>query len=405
MILWVLVALLCGILAGTFTGLFPGIHINLVSAGLLALIAAGRFSGVAPLTFAVFVVAMAVTHTFLDFIPSVFLGAPEEDSFLAVLPGHELLRLGRGHEAVVYTLYGSLAALPVILTFTFVFVFALDWFYDIFSLIIPYVLVFVSVYLILREEEIVDALVVFFMAGFVGLFAFHLPVREPLLPLLGGLFGVSGLIVSVRSKVRLPRQRVRPLRKIRMPFAEFWRGSLAAGLVAPFFSFLPGMGSGHAAVVASEFSGRMGESKRYFLFLVGAINTIVMALSFVTVFAIGKSRTGAAAAVYSLLGEFSLSILSGLIVVVFVSGFVAFFLGVRLSKFFSRKIARFDYGKISLGVIGLLFVMTLVLSNIYGVLVLVTATAVGVFAILSRVRRINLMGCLLLPTVLYYLVG
>jgi len=84
MILELIIALLIGILAGTMTGLFPGIHINLVAAGLLASV--GYFSGIPVLALVVFVVAMAVTHTFIDFIPSIYLGAPEEDSFLAVLP-------------------------------------------------------------------------------------------------------------------------------------------------------------------------------------------------------------------------------------------------------------------------------------------------------------------------------
>src|SRR3989344_1909720 len=216
MLFEIIIALLIGVIFGTITGLFPGIHINLVAAGLLSFIGLGWFSGVDAIVLAVFIVSMAITHTFLDFIPSVFLGAPEEDSFLTVLPGHKLLKKGRGYEGVVYTLYGSLAALPIFLVFFGVFILFLDEFFGLVEGLIPYVLIFVSLYLLFREEDWISGVVVFLLAGFLGLFAFNLPVKEPLLPLLSGLFGVSALIVSVRDKVSLPEQEIKKLREIRI---------------------------------------------------------------------------------------------------------------------------------------------------------------------------------------------
>ena len=121
MILALIAALLLGVLSGTLTGLFPGIHINLVGAMLLASIGGGIFVGVPAVALVVFVVAMAITHTFIDFIPSIFLGAPEEETYLSVLPGRQLLKEGRGYEAVVVTFYGALVALPLTLIFSFLF--------------------------------------------------------------------------------------------------------------------------------------------------------------------------------------------------------------------------------------------------------------------------------------------
>lgn len=274
MIVELIIALFVGLVFGTITGLIPGIHINLVAAGLLALIGGAYFSGLEPLVLVVFVVAMAITHTFVDFIPSIYLGAPEEDSFLAVLPGHQLLKEGKGHEAVVLTLYGSLMALPIFLLFSIVFVNFLPSFFLFFERFIPFVLIFASLYLIFREEDVVVSLVVFLMAGMLGLFTFNLPVKEPLLPLLSGLFGISGLIVSLKNKFSIPVQKIKGLRKIKMKRKNILRMSFAAALSAPLSSFLPGVGAGHAAVIGSEISGSSGEDKRSFLFLVGAISTI-----------------------------------------------------------------------------------------------------------------------------------
>ncbi len=214
MILELILALLLGVLAGTFTGLFPGIHINLVAAGLLAAI--GYFSGVEALVLVVFIVAMSITHTFIDFIPSIFLGAPEEESFLAVLPGHKLLRKGEGYEAVILTLYGGLFALLVVLVFSFIFSLVLPWIFDFISNFIAIILIFASLYLILREEEILISLIVFVLAGFLGLLTFQLPVKEPLLPLLSGLFGISGLLLSVKGSVKVPAQKIMKLKEIKL---------------------------------------------------------------------------------------------------------------------------------------------------------------------------------------------
>lgn len=403
MLFGLFLAVIFGIFAGTVSGLFPGIHINLVAAGLLALISSGSFLGIEPLVLAAFVVAMAITHTFLDFIPSIFLGAPEEDSFLSVLPGHQLLKEGKGHEAVVLTLYGGLVALPIIVVFSILFVNFLSSIYEFVRIFIPYILIFVSLYLVLKEEEIILGFVVFVLAGFLGLFTFELPVREPLLPLLSGLFGISGLILSVKDKIAIPKQEIKPLRKIKLDRKSFLLGGLAGGISAPLCSFLPGIGSGHAAVIGSEITGELGRDKRVFLFILGVINPIVMALSFVTVYSIGKARTGAAVAVQEILGEFSLTQLISILGIVFVSGIISFFIGVNLSKFFCKNITKLNYSKLSFVVIFIVVAINLIISNFYGLIVLITASALGVFTILSRVRRINLMGCLLVPTIVFYL--
>jgi len=403
MILELILGLLVGVLAGTITGLFPGIHINLVSAFLLSVVGAGYFSGLPPISLVVFVTAMAITHTFLDFIPSIFLGAPEEDSFLAVLPGHRLLFEGNGLKAVLYSFYGCIASLPIIFIFSLLFIYFLDSIYKIFQIFIPYVLIFTSLYLVLREKEFFSAFVVFIFAGFLGLFTFKLPVREPLLPLLTGLFGVSGLIVSMREKISLPTQKVFSIREIGIDVKYFLRSFMAAFVSAPLFSFLPGTGSGYAAVVGSELMGKKADDSKSFLFLVGCISMSVMALSFTTVYAINKSRTGVAAAVNEILGTIYLQDLIIILATVFVTSFCAFFLGFYISKFFARHIGSFNYKILSSIIIGILFLVVILFSNWLGLVVLITGGAIGVFAILSGVKRIHLMGCLLIPTIVFYL--
>jgi len=398
MLLEIILAFIAGILAGTFTGLAPGIHINLVSAILVSSLA--FLVSVPPIALVVFIVAMAVTHSFLDFITSIYLGAPEEDNFLSILPGHQMLKEGKGHEAIVLTLYGSLAAIPIVLIFIPIFIYLLPLAYETIKSSIPYILLFASFYLIFREKEFLPSLTIFILAGFLGFSALNLPIKEPLLPMLTGLFGLSSLLISIKNKTSIPKQKILPLKKIKLPKLTFIKSTLAALISAPLCSFLPGIGSGHAAVIGSEI---FEQDNRSFLYLVGAINTIVISLSFIVLYTIGKSRSGVAAAVKDIISTISLPQLAIIILTIVLAGIISFFWGIKLSKLCAIYITKISYTKLSLAVIFILIALNIILTNWLGILVLLTATALGIFAISSGSRRINLMGCLLVPTIIYYL--
>ena len=106
----VLIAIFLGICAGCATGLIPGIHVNLISVLVLSL-SAYLLGFTSPVILAVFIISLAITHSFLDSLPSIYLGAPDAGQELNVLPGHRLLHKGEGHNAIVYTLIGSLGCL------------------------------------------------------------------------------------------------------------------------------------------------------------------------------------------------------------------------------------------------------------------------------------------------------
>ncbi|HKW42578.1 MAG TPA: tripartite tricarboxylate transporter permease, partial [Thermoplasmata archaeon] len=106
-----LVVTFLGVVSGIATGLSPGLHVNNVAALVLATQSAwGAFiAGVVPgavdpdtvgLLLACYLLATAASHAVFDFIPSVFLGAPTEETALATLPGHRLLLMGQGAKAV-----------------------------------------------------------------------------------------------------------------------------------------------------------------------------------------------------------------------------------------------------------------------------------------------------------------
>ncbi|MBI0583649.1 MAG: tripartite tricarboxylate transporter permease [Methanomassiliicoccus sp.] len=129
LLLVVLYMALLGAGLGTLTGLAPGLHVNtlalvLVASGPVLLPALGDAAVLlgaereaAPLFMVAIIASAAVAHSILDFLPSLFLGAPEEDTVMSILPGHRMLLEGRGLEAVRCSAYGGLvgAALAVVM--------------------------------------------------------------------------------------------------------------------------------------------------------------------------------------------------------------------------------------------------------------------------------------------------
>ena len=98
-----------GVLLGTITGLVPGFHPNNVAFILLAIAPmllaelhfVGTFGTSATIVVVSVILAASVAHTFLSFISAAFIGAPEGDTALCLLPAHRLLLEGKGLSGIL----------------------------------------------------------------------------------------------------------------------------------------------------------------------------------------------------------------------------------------------------------------------------------------------------------------
>ncbi len=394
MLIQIILFLLAGIFAGTITGLIPGIHINLVGVFLVSL-SATLLSSLNPVYFVVFIASMAITHTFVDFIPSIFLGCPDTDTELSVLPGHEMLKQGLGYEAILLTCYGGLAAIFILILISYPSILLVPKIYNSIKSSIPYILIILSLIMVFTEKKKFNALVVFLVSGFLGWSVLNMGLKEPLLPLLSGLFGSSMLILSIKDKIQIPKQKItKPDIKITKPIL----GSLVS---SPLCGFLPGLGSGQAAVMGNIIAKT---DRKGFLVLLGATNTLVMGISFISLYTISKTRTGAAVAVQELIGNMDKNILILTLGIILFSGIFSFFLTRFLARYFSQKVNRINYSFLSLITLTILTIIVFLLSGLFGLVVLFVSTLTGIYCISLKVKRTHMMGCLLLPTILLYLV-
>ncbi|MBI4019862.1 MAG: tripartite tricarboxylate transporter permease [Candidatus Aenigmarchaeota archaeon] len=390
---------LIGIGLGIFTGLMPGIHVNAV--GLLFL---GLGSAINPYNTAVAIMALAISHTIFDFIPSIFLGAPDPETSLSVLPGHRLLLQGRGLEAIHLTITGSVcAALAAALIFPLM-LFSIPWFYGLVQGGIHYILLLIAGTMILTErgmQQKAAALLVFLLSGTLGYILLNsslLPQHFLLFPIFTGLFGLSSLIISLKTRPAIPKQAAG---NIRIPKKLALSGTLKGLFSGVLVGTLPGVGGAEATLVTQQLT-RGSRKDREFLVSLGAINTIVALFSIVALFTISKPRSGAAVYIQQVLPSFGLRELFIMLSVTLLATGLSAIIALKLVKSVAMKLQEIDYARLNLFTILFLAALTAFLTGFLGLLILAVSTAIGITAILMGVKRGNLMGILMLPIIIFY---
>ena len=399
MLVETLFGIVTGVLFGIVTGLIPGIHVNLVSATLVSVspVIIPVF-GVLPAC--CFIISMATTHSFLDVLPSVFLGAPEADTALGVLPGHRYLLKGFGLMAVKLTIIGSMGSLILAGLLFFPLLPLVSWGYPFVQRVMGYLLLAVAVFMIARDRKPLWALFIFLLAGALGVLVLNNDaLRNPLFPMLSGLFGVATLVVSLNESSALPEQRFLPYTDIdgRKTVQAFGSGTFSGFLTA----VLPGVGAATAAVVSMQMTRKLGDHG--FMVLMGGIGTANFVLSLVTLQALGKARNGALVAVQALAESLELGHVLVFLCAALMAGGVAAVLALRLGRGFAGFMKRVPYKKLLMAVILFILVLTPILSGVEGVLIVVTSTAVGMLPAVKKVSRTHGMGCLLVPVMVYFL--
>jgi putative membrane protein len=399
MILFELVlAIIFGTIFGIISGLTPGIHINMVS--LLVLSISGLLAesfGINLLTLGVFIIVVGITHTFLDAIPSIFLGAPDESNALGVLPGHRYLLRGNGLMAVKLFTIGSFFGLIMgILMFPLLYLFTKHVYHSL-EKYFALMLIFTSIFMLWRDEKKLWAILVFTLSGILGLTIFSMNLKDPLFPLLSGLFGISTLIISLNDNNIIPEQNDETYTKLegKKTFLSLVAGNISAFIVSTF----PGLSSSIAATMSIQFFKDLGD--KGFMILLGCIGTSSFILSLVALYTIDKARNGAVIVISKLLPNISLDIIIIFLIVALISGAISTILSLWFGRKFSRMISKVNYRMLVVGIIIFVTFLVIIMTSWKGLLVLITATALGLIPGIVKVQRTQSMACLIVPVIFY----
>ncbi len=388
-----------GIILGAIAGILPGIHPNLINTLLIVFYSNTHLSFLTPLNVSIIIFVMAMTNVIISFIPSTFLGVPDADTALSLLPSHQYLLEGKGHEAVLLTLIGSLTSLLLTIISTPLFALFVKLTYSFIKIHIPFILIIIALSLIIREKSKMMALYTFIASGILGIITLNNQlIKEPLLPLLTGLFGMPTLIMSIFNKEEVRAQ------QITFPKLEkkkFIKASLISLCTGSFFSFLPSLGPSQAAVFTSLITKET--SREAYLILMGSLNTVGMIISIITLYLINKSRNGAVVAISQMIPEMNLKFLLFFIGITLLLSYPVTLLTIVVSRKFSVLITKVNYQVISILIVISITILAAMISGSIGLLVLVTSTAVGFMPLLKNMNRNHLMGCLMLSTIMLYI--
>ena len=233
-----------------------------------------------------------------------------------------------------------------------------------------------------------------------GLRVFSIPnLNRPLFALLSGLFGISTLLLSLQGKNHIPQQTFEETVHVPLKTQSIAVGAaLFSGSLTGMF---PGLGSAQAAIIAMQIVGKIGQYG--FLILVGGINTVNFLFSLATLYALEKARNGAIVAVLEIMESITFSELFIFLAASLIAGGIAAILALKISKVFAVLITKVSYKKIVMSITGFIILMTLYFNGILGIIILATATCIGMLPAFYCVKRSLAMGCILLPVILYFL--
>lgn len=394
----IFLAIIFGTVVGIFSGLTPGIHINMIS--LLVLSVSGMLVesfDVSLLTLGVFIIVVGITHTFLDAIPSIFLGAPDESNALGVLPGHRYLLKGNGLMAVKLFTIGSFFGLILgIFMFPILYLFT-KYVYHSLERYFALLLIAASLFMLWRDQKKSWAIFIFTLSGILGMIIFSMDIKDPLFPLLSGLFGISTLIISLNDNNNIPRQNDETYTKLegRKTFLSLVAGNISAFIVSTF----PGLSSSIAAVMSIQFFKDLGD--KGFMILLGCIGTSSFILSLVALYTIDKARNGAVIVISELMPKMTLGIIIVFLTVALISGAISTILALWFGRIFSRIISRVNYRMLVTGIMIFVTSLVIIMTSWKGLLILITSTALGLIPGIVKVQRTQSMACLIVPVILY----
>jgi putative membrane protein len=364
---------------------------------------------------------MIAGYAMVNTIPSVLLAAPDESAFFTVLPGQKYLMRGRGYEAVMITAAGGLVSLLVLVPVLALFgPRSLPVAYKVFRPHAHWIIWCVICFMLLSEwpkggtfgqggwKRFADgwkstgAGILTFLAS--GLLGFILIYKSPvpasssfqsLMPAFVGLFTLPWLILNIAGNASPPRQTMACSDDFRaLPVIGGTAAGMLGGGFAAFFPVITGgvggMLAGHATALRDD---------RSFLASQGASKLVYYVGGFLLLFVpgLGLTRGGGASMLRTVYVPLGAEDFHTALAAAAAAGCLSF-LGLRpLSWAVMTAISRVGYRRISWGALAVILVLVCATTGSSGLLVMLTATGIGLLPVLFGSRRMNCLGVILLP--------
>ena len=375
--------MLIAILLGVLSGLIPGIHPNLVASIMSA-------SGIGAGNMLLLLSVMLGIAVALSFYPSIFLGMPDDPSYISLLPGHRLYNEGKG--LVALRQIGITISVTIILALIFIplAIFSYPYLYGLIAPYMGFVLIIILIFMMAQEKNLFATVIICLLAGGLGYFTLD-NSPEPLLVLFSGFFAMSSVYLSWHSiDKNVSQDKPEPAQKPDFKTCGLGVfGGYLAGLIPAITS---------PAQMALLFSPLLQKKPIKYLEFISSMVVAYTLFAYATSLAINKPRIG----VLAYVGQIdSSNITLGVMGLAF-----GLAIGILLLEVLIKLTERFkpNLNTFTLGVGIYLPILVYMLAGGWGLLLFACASALGVAAVLLGVKRIFLMGSLVIPLILYYLI-
>ncbi|MDD5557919.1 MAG: tripartite tricarboxylate transporter permease [bacterium] len=406
-----------GTVIGALLSMVPALHIYNVCG--IILIAWYARPGLIPVeAVPAFFMSLLVAFSFINTIPSMFFGAPDESAVFVVLPGQKYMLQGRGFEASILTGVGGLAAVVMMALLTPFLFYAMTPIKNITGQNLGWVMLLFIVYMLMSEWpkgcglgrtvlekfkwawlNLIAGLGTFVLAAFLGIIIMNktlVPLEmsfQGIMPVFVGLFAVAGIIQNLISRQAVPPQYIGESIDVdhRLIGKAVFAGTIGGGLAA----FIPAVTGGIGGIISGHATGQRDD--RIFVMSQGVSKTIYYVGSFLFFFVplLVLSRGGMAILMKPIFTPYTMQDYFQILSVILISGALSFLLMFPLTRWTVCLITRYDYHIILW--IALVLVVAIVwgLMGWMGIFLMTVSTGIGLIPALYHSRKSNAMAVLL----------
>jgi len=357
---------LAGLIDGLISGIVPGMHINTIVQSIEE-----------PISIIVAYPAFILS----SFIPPIYLYSMNTEIGAAMLPSQRMALQGKGREALMLSIYGALLSFMIIAPLLFF----MEPFFSLLSsdyVALPLILLTIGA-LFIKQRNRFRGLFIFLLTGFLGIASMN--ITNGLMPMLSGFFGLPALLQK-GTEIEIPQSSEQKARRF-LPFLlALFLGVTAASVKA----VTPGIIS-----ILLYLWLRSDEERMLSMGALLGANAIATVGNF---YATGALRSGPAVQLATIeesitmdnaIFLFLLSALLSFILIFMVAGRLA-------TAYRAINRARFLF-------IALLALLVILFSGAGGLFLFVVSSTIGILTVKLRTRRINCMGCIMVPALLNFL--
>lgn len=407
----IILATITGILFGIITGLMPGLHVNTI--GIIIFSSSDMIlNHTKPITLCSFFVSIAMTHAMLEFIPSLIFGVATEDTLTSIQPGHKLLFEGEGRKAIRLVSFGGYLSIIILILLLPLLFMILPIIYDTLNEYIAYLLIITMIFMLYytnkNNTSRLYSSLIFLASGIMGITILksNLGGNLGLLATLSGLFSISTLLYSINNDTRIPPQKNEKHFTINNKFIK----SVTAGSISGcILGLLPGLGPAQGTVIAQSLTLNKNITAEDYLLTNSGVNISDTIFSLISIYLINNPRSAISMYISYLLNSVKIEHILFFIFIGLLTVSITCIISIKIGDFIIHRVNNFDYHNLSLLIV-MLITVTVIFYSLwtngclwYVLLCYITSIGLGMIPNILDISKSNLMGILIIPSILTYL--